>query len=187
MVTHFSEKITDLVLNRDTPMTYIDVYKILYQAFHGAGHAVENEDKAREWFWKEWDEVKIQKNESAGDLYQVLTIPDVTPELYRIHMRQFFIMKLEPEKLIGEFLRTAEEFPTHYPSDAELLHDRFIDAWEIIARVEFSSSFKETKQEYRKLSDECKNKGWPAVRHSQIYRDMFRPHYRVVMDLSRVM
>jgi len=181
------KKIIEVMLGVEEFVSFRDLYKLLYQSFHGAGHFVMDENEAGGWFRKEWEDVSSKKG-YGPELYTSLSIPGVTPELYRVHFGGLVENEIDPGKLLAEFLRTAREYPSHWPTKADNLHEKFIEIWEILGE-EIESGMLENLNlvDYREFTGLVESKNWPMVSHSEEYRKKFNPHYRVVMDLSRVL
>ena len=182
----FYEKISSFVLNSTFCVECADIYKMLYQSFHGAGHAVHDEKDAVEWFWDEWEYVKANEG-CVSPMVENLEIPGITPPLARVHLRKYYEYGGDPQALLDEFLRTAREFPQYYPSNEVNLHKQFIRAWGVVGViVERREPGMSIDGDYRSFTAEMESNGWPVISHSKLYREKFSPHYRLVMDLKKV-
>jgi hypothetical protein len=154
-----------------------DVYKLLYQAFLGAEHAVADARKAEEWLRSEWGEVGP---DDRIPLMEPIFIPGVTPPLYRLNLAPAKAMGIPLETITEEFLRVAREFPKSYPTGNDNLRDGFLAAWECVGEAVRSGRAGLDQDEYTRFSEKMKNAGWPMAYHSPAYRDACKPHYRLV-------
>jgi len=186
MAEDFHEKVSSFVLDSAFCVEYADVYKMLYQSFHGAGHAVQDKKAAVDRFWDEWEYVKANEG-CIIPMIENLEIPGITPPLARVHLRKYYESGADPQALLDEFLRTAREFPLYYPSNEVNLHEQFIRAWSVVgAMAERKEIGMPIEGGYRSFTSEMESNGWPVISHSGIYREKFNPHYRLVMDLKKV-
>jgi len=186
MAEDFHKKVSRFVLKSAFCVEYADVYKMLYQSFHGAGHAVQDKKDASDRFWDEWDYVKANEGRIIP-MIENLEIPGITPPLARVHLRKYYESGGDPQALLDEFLRTAREFPVYYPSNEVNLHEQFIRAWGVVGvMAERKKPRMSIDGDYRSFTAEMESNGWPVVSHSKLYREKFSPHYRLVMDLKKV-
>ncbi len=159
-----------------------DIYKLLFQTFHGAEHAVSDIETARLWLMREWESLPAS---GANPLIEPIFIegdPPVTPPLHRLHLVPAKASGIDPERILSEFLRTTADFPRAYPAETDDLHQAFLSAWEnlgdAIRRGDLDFDF----DNYRAFSCKMKQEGWPAAHHSTAFRKAYDPHYRLVMD-----
>lgn len=186
---HEKEKLTEFV--RDAlalrPLsTSRDIYKLLYQSFHGAEHAVTDSNAAREWLEEEWCSLSIDKPVSERILIEPIYIEGMTPELYRINLAPAKSAGIERSKIHAEFLRTATRFPRGYPGTADNLHERFIEAWMEIGNAVERGEVEMNSDDYRKITSMAESNEWGAMHHSETYHETYVPHYRLIMDPDRV-
>jgi hypothetical protein len=152
-----------------------DIYKVLYQAFHGPEHAVTNREKAREWLLSEWTGLDLRSVSKDAPLVEARFVEGVTPPLWAIHLLPAKRAGIDPELILEEFLRASEEFPKAYPSPDINLHQAFVEAWR---KLDFP------RDEFAAFSGEVEKQKWPAMHHSERFREAYGPHYRLVMDPS---
>ena len=156
-----------------------DIYKLLYQTFHGAGHAFFNAEEARENFYLEWNRIKI--NESRSPLSEPIYIEGFTPKLYRLNFVPAGIAGIDPEIILGLFTEAAQGFPKNHPITGDL-HLAFMNTWIRFGEDISNKLFPFAPPEYRKFTSEMSELGWPPARHSGIYRLVYQPHYRLVSN-----
>ncbi|MCX6646102.1 MAG: hypothetical protein NTY09_07080 [bacterium] len=159
-----------------------DIYKILYQAFHGAEHYASSSDEARMWLDREWEALIIPEVRSSPELLEPVFIGTITPELYRLNLAPAKRLEIDKEKILDEFVRTASEFPKNYPTDDENLHEGFKKVWDDIGEAVTSGILEFDSEEYRELTHIIEQNEWPALQHSEKYRLIYKPHYRLVMN-----
>jgi hypothetical protein len=161
-----------------------DVYKLLYQAYHGAEHAFTDRDSAREWLLAEWEGLNPALESDPAPMVEPIFIEGVTPPLYRLNLARAKANGLDPETVLEEFLRTADEFPECYPDEATDLHAAFLAAWTEVGRAVQRGELPITVDDYAAFSSEIEAAGWPPAHHSDAYRQAYDPHYRLVTDPS---
>jgi hypothetical protein len=159
-----------------------DVYKILYHAYHGAEHYMPPNDDARVWFEKEWNSLDMSKP-SGKDLIEPAFIKGITPKLYRLNLVPAKLTGIDPDWIIGEFMRAATEFPAYFPTDDVNLHDAFRYAWSEICTAITEGILKINMNVCGEFNSLINVNNWPAIRHSEKYRSLYIPHYRLVTSL----
>jgi len=166
-----------------------DLYKRLFQAFHGSEHAISDHQKAREWLLSEWEAVGNWKAEEVSRVMEAIHIEGVTPKLYLVHLAPARTLGIDPEIILQEFLRTAECFPKDSLLNGGSLQDDFVESWRIVGRAISAGLINRiilSACAYGELSLELEKAGWPAMHHSETFRAAYSPHYRLVLDPSRV-
>jgi hypothetical protein len=172
-------------LDRYPLSTSRDIYKLLYQSYHGAEHAVSDGDEARKWLEEEWSGLTIAGKDIP--LVEPIFIEGITPDLYRINLVPARSSGIDPETILDEFLRTAAEFPTVYPGPDDDLHEKFIDAWKKLAREIEQGGLGLRLDDFREITSLAESNNWPVMHHSDIYRESYNPHYRLIMDPYRIL
>lgn len=140
-----------------------DLYKLIFQGVMGSGHAVSSSENARNWLLSEIG------NTGASPHKETL-IEEISPggAVVRVNLRPFLSMQKDPDKLLRAFVRTGREFK----GDTVLLQQ----AWKQAEAVQ--SVFPLIPM--RDFINRQRETGFQAVHHSQTYRDLYRPAYRVV-------
>jgi hypothetical protein len=148
-------------LARYSEMQIQDLYKLIHQAVMGSGHAVTDPESARLWLERELAEM--------GDGISEPLIDPISADgqMARVHLRPFVAQGGDPQKLLSAFIRTANEFR----GDEETLKNE----WDIATRMEIfppaeMDAFIHSLQ------------GYPAVHHSALYTQRYRPAYRVILQ-----
>ncbi len=139
-----------------------DAVKLIYQNEFGPGHLIANKENAMNWLTKEYESLPP----AQMPLYE-----NIGNGLVRVNLCQVEHTRLEA--LFEAFCRSAEEVR----GDIKSFEKKLDTLRELTAGGAFSFSLEELDEyltEYRKA-------GYPAVSHSQIYRDNYKPSYRVVL------
>ena len=143
-----------------------DVFKYLYQSSFGCEHMVSSLDGAIDWIRKEYDSVS---DGSAGDG----TLDPLDGGYVRVHL-DWLDRGLSAETLGKLFYLSAK---TEEDGKNEL--ERKLDvALDMTQKGELPFGFEEFRQEV----DAWKAKGCPAVHHSEEFREIYHPAYRLVAE-----
>jgi len=183
------EKIITFVRNtlaRYPLSTSRDIYKLLYQSYHGAEHAISDDAEARRWLDKEWSGLGSSKGTKL-QLIEDIHIDEITPELYRLNLVPAKLAGINPGIILEEFLRAASEFPTAYPGPDNDLHLAFTDVWSNLGNAIESGEIGLMLDDYREITSLAESNDWPAIHHSGVYRENYRPHYRLIINPSRIL
>ncbi len=152
-------------LERYPRMELADVYKLLHQAALGAGHAIDL-PCAHE---------RLQQEVAAAGDGPDEPMPDpISPDgkLVRVHLRAYVNARHDLDALSDAFARTAREYP---PSGERL--ERFCACLRDLASaggIPFSREDASGYVAQMAMAD------YPAVHHSDAYRSLYRPAYRVI-------
>jgi hypothetical protein len=168
----FVNQLLSAHLARYPAMQLDDIYKLLHQAALGPGHAVENPAAAR----KRLDEEIAALGEAPDELLQDVISPD--GRLARVHLRSYLAGGGEPETLHRAFVATANS----YPASPDKLA-RFCGCLGDLAAAGGLPFARDVVVAY---FDRVARNSYPAIHHSEAYRDAYRPAYRVIaLDLLR--
>ena len=144
-------------------MQITDYFKLLYHSAFGCEHAVSSYDTALEWIEKEKmsdlpedDETMIE--ELCGDYARV----------YILTLRR----GLSPRTLTSMFCLSAKK--------EENGRERLEKGLAVLKECAERGEVPVTKKELDEAVKEWEALGYPAVRHSEIYRECYKPAYRVV-------
>jgi len=138
-----------------------DVYKLIHQAAMGNGHAVPDPSTAREWLERELAEM------GAGPVEPLADPISADGEMLRVHLRPYLSSVDNVEALLDAFIRTANAFA----GKTETLEANWDSAvrtrlWPATVMNEFIVAMRA--------------QNYPAVHHSEDYRQKYKPAYRVV-------
>ena len=144
-----------------------DYYKLLFQAVFGAGHMIQNYNDCYEMLDKEMS--KIESDINCVLYYDIsLTFP-----LVRINLSKCKAEKIDLHRISKAFFEGAQidtkidtlEFETYLNLSANDL-----------IKYPFNLNEKDLDDFIRKM----KKLDFPAVHHSEAYRNFYKPHYRVI-------
>lgn len=144
-----------------------DLYKLIHQATLGSGHAVTSAENARAWL--EEDLAGLGENREEPLLDPIA--PDGA--IVRVHLRPLVRSGLAVDLLLEAFIKTANNYRGEVTNlracllqavelaEHDLIHIRLHDLTHYLGLVS-SASF-------------------PAVHHTDEYRQAYQPAYRVVL------
>ena len=137
-----------------------DVYKLAFQFSFGPGHFFINENEARKRIFEEAKELKCE-----GEIY----IETVGNGYYRYPIVDNPIYL---ENVLEDFINTVKMGQPNNVNFEELLNN--------IAGYlkDLKSSF--NYDDFLNLIKITKEKGYPAISHSEKYRNAYNPHYRLI-------
>ena len=144
-----------------------DLYKFLYQAIFGPGHAITDRAAAVKSLE---DEIDGLGPPMPGE-EPCLTLGGV-PILVRVHLRPFVAVGGDPEALIDAFVATADE--VHGSPD------QMTEAISLVVKWLRSSGQKELASQLEQLGRNLAAEGYPMTHHSRAYIEAYQPAYRVV-------
>jgi hypothetical protein len=145
-----------------------DAYKYLFQATMGGEHAAPDREAAFARLEKEWVEMG---DAPAGENEWEPLCPDGS--IGRVNLRPFKRGGGKQSDLIEAFLASSRELRPD--------KDRFLAAWdELGRRLEKESIGKLDHKAWQRFDAEMRERGYPAVSHSDEYRRAKRPAYRVL-------
>lgn len=153
-------KILEYHLEKYPLMRAQDIYKLVYQHEFGCAHAVADRERAGAWLAEELKTVV----QSDGPLFE-----DIGNGFVRVRLSALDANGVSPDEVLDWFVRSA--MPAGDKAEfAEIMRELPacglpIDALELTAFV-----------------DSMEKEGFPAAHHSEIYRELYRPAYRVVME-----
>lgn len=151
-----------------------DIYKLLYQATMGPAHFINDKNKSYEYLLKEAKHMK-------GSLIEEEMIEYISPvnNIYRMNLRGFLKKGGDLKLLNEEFYRSSKEF---IKSKEKLLN--------YIQKIE--KAIKDKKllvdfDQWRELVGRLKKENYPPVHHSDIYRQHYRPAYRLIINYTQLL
>lgn len=141
-----------------------DVIKLCYQATFGAEHLLTDKDRAKKYFFAEYDSVSAEDT----PLFE-----EISEDYCRIYLSAVKFFGISPEAVFDTFFLTANEKSGN--SDGDL--------WEILSEAtELSEKgfLPFGNSEFEKSLSDYKAHGGGPVHHSDEYRAAEHPAYRVV-------
>lgn len=141
-----------------------DIFKFLYQSSFGCEHLVSSCEKVTQYIREEYNRVRTLNHPATEPLdgdYSRVSLS---------HLDQ----GMAPETLGKIFFLSAKK-----EADGEKLLREKIDVVKEMAR---EKSFSFTSEEFEKEAAIWEANGFPAVRHSDVFRSKYSPSYRVIAN-----
>lgn len=154
-------------VERYPAMEPVDLYKLLHQGALGAEHAVPDEASARSWLEREIG--------ALGDVYPGEPLVEaIAPggAHLRVHLRPFLAAGGSPEALLHAFLETARRGE----GPRQTLEGVLAAAMDLAEQGEIPWAPEVLGPLFAQLAAE----GYPARHHSDAYRRVHAPAYRVI-------
>lgn len=143
-----------------------DLYKLVFQAAMGPGHAVKDINGVIDWMN---DEVKNLEEYDDRDMIEEI---DPSSILVRVNLRSFLKNSGNTDKLCEAFMQTANSYPKQ--------PEKIVTYWNHILELAETEKIGISRIELDTFFTEMRSKGLPAAHHSEIYRANYKPAYRVV-------
>ncbi|MBQ8640043.1 MAG: hypothetical protein IJ468_12825 [Lachnospiraceae bacterium] len=140
-----------------------DVVKLCYQAAFGAEHLLSDIERARTYFYSEYDSVEA----SDGVLYE-----EISPEVCRVNLPAWKAGGMPAEWLFRMFAHSAS-----VPHGSR---ERFLGYLETADEVQRRVETAFSDEEWKEFLEEYKAAGMSAVHHSREYREAEHPSYRII-------
>lgn len=149
-------------LKRHPSMQPQDIIKMCYQASHGAEHLLKDLSAAREYLQKEYQDVKAE---------DIALYENISDNVCRINLAAWKFRNLPIEWLFNMFaaaasIGVADDLLRQCIANSE----KFLET----AKIGF------TVEMWQNYLSEYKQKGMPAISHTEIYRKAEKPSYRLV-------
>jgi hypothetical protein len=153
-------------LERYPRMQLTDIYKLLHQAAMGPGHAVDDEASARRSLQQEAEQLGAGVDDPLAD--------PISPDgkLARVHLRAYIRAGYDLESLANAFIATARK---HQPAS-----DKLIKFCGCLGDLAAAGGIPFARAEVEREFDAIAAQGYPVMRHSAVYRELYSPAYRVV-------
>lgn len=139
-----------------------DVYKLIYQNEFGPGHFIEEEETSLKRLVREYRSIRIRDRRN--------TIEPIGNGMCRYYLRG--AGEDEIEMLNRIFVLTANR----HQGEMESFERKLSAAIPLLAKMNFGFS----EKEYVDYIRWQKEQSYPAVSHSEAYRETFHPAYRVI-------
>ena len=145
----------------------VDIYKFFFQGRFGPGHIISDKESALNYLQNELHNIT--------DFDTVLWQPvGYNKQYYRVSLSLVKEGTLSEEELFNAFIQSADS--STIPSIEE-----WIKEWDFILNIIKAMNLKILNyEEDKSILDDMLNEGNILVRHSDIYRKLYHPHYRVV-------
>lgn len=142
-----------------------DVFKLIYQSEFGGGHMIDDKEKSLDWIKKEYLFIREQNQILCNKVCE-----DIGGDMSRVYLRALE-QGLFTETLNEMFVQSANT-KTGTVEGLEEKLEQFLENCEAYGFL---------KKDAERAAAEWKSKGYPAIHHSEAFRDKYFPAYRVVM------
>ena len=144
-----------------------DYYKLLFQAVYGAGHMIQNYNNCFEMLDKELMQIKADIN---CLLYHDISL--IFP-MIRVNLSRIKAEKLELNRISKAFFEGAK-------IDIKIDTLEFETYLNIAVNALIKHPFNIDEKDLEMFIKKVKKLGFPAVHHSETYKNFYKPHYRVI-------
>lgn len=146
-----------------------DAVKLLYQRVFGGGHLISSENDAVEYIRREYDSVP------HGGQWKT----EILGETARVYLDSTYT-ELEIELLARVFCASSQYFCSGWDSADDAVQQEWENMLVSLYRAAEQNLLPFDSLSMREYLRFYREKGYPAVRHSKMYRDTYRPAYRVI-------
>jgi hypothetical protein len=145
----------------------VDLYKFVHEAMFGPGHAISDPAQAADALQAE---LATLGPPMAGETWCDTLGGD--PFLVRVNLRPFVANGFDSQTLLDSFVATADAVRPD-PQQMGV-------ALDLVVRWLLSVNQKDMAHELENLAREMAKQGYPAAHHSAVYKESYRPAYRVI-------
>lgn len=146
-----------------------DVYKLLYQGVMGSEHLAPSRQKFISRLQKEFDSL-------PPDIHLTLLEPiRADRKLFRLNLRAYKTHQPSIDPIISFFLDTVG-----LTSGTKV---ELVNIWHVVAQW-YDQSHREifSVSSLRQFNHWLEQENYPAVHHSEVYRENYQPSYRLISD-----
>ena len=162
----FVSQLLSAHFERYPAMQLHDVYKLLHQAALGPGHAVDNPAAAGKRLDQEIQALGGGSIEPPQDIIS----PD--GRLGRIHLRTYVTGGGNVHALHRAFVETANTYPAS--------PDKLAKFCGCLGDLAAAGGIPFTQKDVVAYFEKIAQDGYPAIHHSEVFRNAYQPAYRVV-------
>jgi hypothetical protein len=157
----------DTQLHRYPAMQIEDLYKLVYQATLGNEHLMTDSAMVHDYLIQELESVRA---DSAEPLLEEIS-PDGA--VVRLNLRPFKARHGDHHALFRAMMQTARTFQ----KSPERLEQRLGDLEQMAGSGAIPFDANSVKSYFRAMRE----KGYPAVHHSNAYKEKYSPAYRIIL------
>lgn len=140
-----------------------DAVKLLYQSQFGGGHLIRDEAACTEFLYKEY---------SATPQTDRPLLEDIGNGMVRIYLSALDAWGYTPQQLAQDFIRSAAAVQGSL--------DGFLQSLTLLRELAQQGELPFSLQELEQYLAAYAAAGYPAVSHSEVYRNAYHPAYRVM-------
>lgn len=154
-------------LDRYPDMAVEDIYKFVHQAAFGNTHILEHDLDAKGNLMQEWESLDSTTSESLFE--------DLSPDgkVVRLNLRPYKAEGGDPEKVWSAMERSAAG-----GYEGQLAFDRW---WNEIVEESAFGTVPIIPDDLKEYYDARQKEGFPPVHHSDEYKRLYQPSYRVLL------
>lgn len=144
-----------------------DIYKLLYQGVRGPEHLISSPETFRQYLAEEWGRLEPTADEPLRESIR----PDAS--LLRLNLRPYKAMSGDLDRLVAACLETAGRA---WGTQDDLIEawGHFLESWQAGLWPGLDPGEVET------LNSLLLDNHFPPVHHSEPYRELYRPAYRLI-------
>jgi hypothetical protein len=144
-----------------------DAYKLLHQSFMGPSHSIPNKEIARKYFMDEFNRIEPDDDVPLLETLQ----PDFS--ILRVNLAPYKKRKLDAEKLLETYFKSAEIYVPKF--------DLFLACWKELVKMSEEGKIDLRYDDVRAIDKLASENEYPPIYHSDLYRKINNPAYRVVL------
>ena len=143
-----------------------DLYKLTFQAAMGSAHMGLDSVKAFNYLNYELQQIEADSSEPL--------IEEIAPQgkVVRINLRPFKAIKGNKEKLTSAFIQTANKFKSSIKN--------LENYWQALIIMVKKNQIPFNAHDLQTFFNEMRKQSFPAVHHSEKYKERYKPAYRVI-------
>ncbi len=161
-----TEKIIRFHIKNYPMMQPTDVVKLAFQSEFGGGHLIKDPEMSLMWIKKEIESL------DASQLQEEPLLISIGNGIVRVNLAKLAENGITPEALNDCFVESAKKVKGSV--------DGLIAKLSVVTSMAKAGEFSFTYEEYMKYLEEYAASGYPMVSHSELYRNLYKPAYRVV-------
>ena len=142
-----------------------DFYKLLYQGIFGVGHIMG--EGAREWLREEAEGLDLEEQPYEPLLEEV----SADGAMVRVNLRPYLRRGLPLVGLLSAMKETSKVVGSQ---------EEFMEAWAVFKEMVLSGRLYVDEEGLESLDEELRREGCRPHHHSDAYRKVYHPTYRVV-------
>ena len=143
-----------------------DAVKLIYQNEFGGGHMIQNPQQCIKYLFREYEQVTGQGWEYCTE--------SIGNGLRRVMLQGLNTKQYPLERLGQDFIQSAGE----HRGDRSV----FLQKLDVLRTLTSQGVFSFDPAQLEEYLDSYVASGCPAVSHSQTYRDLYHPAYRIILE-----
>lgn len=144
-----------------------DVYKLCYQAAMGNAHHAVDASSVRNYLHTEFGQIEPDPDQP---LFEKISPPN---DVVRLNLRSFKAGEGDLDHLYQVMIQSSAMFE---PSLVQLMV-----YWQWFEKMTMENSIPFSPTAIKEFTAEIQSRQFPAVHHSAVYRESYRPAYRVIL------